>query len=62
MEYYLGTISYKDGKGSTHHNTVLLKAINIDSAKNGLKKDFLDKGMLKDNFIKVEIHNTILCK
>ena len=62
MDYYLGTIIYKDSKGDTHHNTVLLKANDYASAANGFKKHFFDKGLTKANFIKVEVHNTILCK
>lgn len=62
MEYYLGTVTYKSPSGEVHHNTSLLKASSQEEAANGLKKNAFDKGVTKENLIKVEIYNTILCK
>lgn len=61
FEYFLGTVTYKSNDGLKHHNTVLIKANSREEAANGLKKHFSLKGLIKDDFIKVEIHNTIDC-
>lgn len=61
FEYFLGTIYYKSNNERKHTNTVLIKATSREEAANGLKKNFFNKGMSEDNFIKIEIHNTIDC-